>query len=158
MATEAHPVEAEPGTVRASAPIGVSMTNAISEPTQPEVGAPEAVVELKDVSAYYGDFRAVRDVTMPINRHEITAMIGPSGCGKSTVLRSINRMNDLVPGARVEGLISYSGTTWSSSRSGQPPSGTRSRTASTIQPSDCPADSSSGCASPERWPPSLMCC
>ncbi len=70
---------------------------------------PNAVVHLDDVSVYYGEFRAVRDVTMPIHENEITAMIGPSGCGKSTVLRSINRMNDLIPGARVEGTVSYLG-------------------------------------------------
>jgi phosphate transport system ATP-binding protein len=64
-------------------------------------------VELRAVSIYYGSFRAVADVSFPIERHEITALIGPSGCGKSTVLRSINRMNDLVPGARVEGEVLY---------------------------------------------------
>jgi phosphate transport system ATP-binding protein len=67
------------------------------------------VMELEGVSVFYGSFRAVRDVTMPIYHRHITAMIGPSGCGKSTVLRSLNRMNDLVPSARVEGLISYLG-------------------------------------------------
>jgi phosphate transport system ATP-binding protein len=51
----------------------------------------------------------VRDVRLPVHQHEITAMIGPSGCGKSTVLRCINRMNDLVPGARVEGKVNYHG-------------------------------------------------
>jgi phosphate transport system ATP-binding protein len=58
---------------------------------------------------YYGDFKAVRDITLPIREREITAMIGPSGCGKSTVLRSFNRMNDLIEGARVEGKILYHG-------------------------------------------------
>ena len=67
------------------------------------------VIELADVSLFYGSFRAVDGVTLPIGRNEITALIGPSGCGKSTVLRSINRMNDLIPGARVEGTISYHG-------------------------------------------------
>jgi phosphate transport system ATP-binding protein len=67
------------------------------------------VIELTDVSLFYGSFRAVDGVTLPIGRNEITALIGPSGCGKSTVLRSINRMNDLIPGARVEGTISYHG-------------------------------------------------
>ncbi len=70
---------------------------------------PPAVAALDDVSVYYGDFRAVRNVTMPVVENEITAMIGPSGCGKSTVLRSINRMNDLIPTARVEGTITYKG-------------------------------------------------
>ncbi len=70
---------------------------------------PELVIEVKDVSVYYGAFRAVREVHMPVPKHEITAMIGPSGCGKSTLLRSLNRMNDLIDGARVEGLVSYLG-------------------------------------------------
>lgn len=69
----------------------------------------EAVINVEDVSVYYGDFRAVRNVNMPVQEHEITAMIGPSGCGKSTLLRSLNRMNDLIPSARVEGLVSYLG-------------------------------------------------
>lgn len=66
-------------------------------------------VELRDVSIYYGDYRAVRGVSMPIDRNRITAFIGPSGCGKSTVLRCINRMNDLVPSARLEGNVIYRG-------------------------------------------------
>lgn len=69
----------------------------------------DPVLELTDVSIFYGAFRAVDGVTLPIGRNEITALIGPSGCGKSTVLRSLNRMNDLIPGARVEGTINYHG-------------------------------------------------
>ena len=61
------------------------------------------------VDLYYGAFRAVHDVSLAFGRHEITALIGPSGCGKSTVLRSLNRMNDLIVGARVEGSITYQG-------------------------------------------------
>jgi phosphate transport system ATP-binding protein len=67
------------------------------------------IFDVSDVSVYYGDFRAVRDISLPIREHEITALIGPSGCGKSTVLRSFNRMNDLIEGARVEGTILYHG-------------------------------------------------
>ena len=67
------------------------------------------VLDVSGVDVYYGSFRAVRDVTMPIGRNRITAMIGPSGCGKSTVLRCFNRMNDLIDGARVEGSILYHG-------------------------------------------------
>ncbi|MBZ0288034.1 MAG: phosphate ABC transporter ATP-binding protein PstB [Anaerolineae bacterium] len=66
-------------------------------------------VNLKNVSIYYGSKLAVRDVNIPIDDRKITAFIGPSGCGKSTVLRSINRMNDLIPGARVEGEVLYHG-------------------------------------------------
>ncbi|MGH3940739.1 MAG: phosphate ABC transporter ATP-binding protein PstB [Pseudonocardiaceae bacterium] len=58
---------------------------------------------------YYGGFLAVRDVDLAFGRHEITALIGPSGCGKSTVIRCLNRMNDLVVGARVEGVVRYHG-------------------------------------------------
>jgi phosphate transport system ATP-binding protein len=64
---------------------------------------------LENVSVYYGDFRAVKDVTIPIERGKITAFIGPSGCGKTTVLKTINRMNDLVQNARVEGRLMYRG-------------------------------------------------
>jgi phosphate transport system ATP-binding protein len=67
------------------------------------------VFDLKNVSIWYSAFKAVTDVSMPIYEHEITAFIGSSGSGKTTVLRSLNRMNDLVPGARVEGEIDYRG-------------------------------------------------
>jgi phosphate transport system ATP-binding protein len=69
----------------------------------------EVVFDVRDLSVYYGDFRAVRDVSVQIHKHEITAFIGPSGCGKTTVLRCFNRMNDLIDTARVEGQITYHG-------------------------------------------------
>ena len=62
-----------------------------------------------DLAVYYGSFRAVREVTLSIRKNEITAFIGPSGCGKTTVLRCLNRMNDLIPSARVEGKVPYHG-------------------------------------------------
>ena len=68
-----------------------------------------AVFDVSDLHVYYGPFRAVRDVTLQVDSGEITAFIGPSGCGKSTVLRCFNRMNDPIPGARVEGKIAYHG-------------------------------------------------
>ncbi|MFC0097976.1 phosphate ABC transporter ATP-binding protein PstB [Micromonospora marina] len=67
------------------------------------------VMELSGVSVYYGAYEAVRGTSMPIQEKQITAMIGPSGCGKSTILRSLNRMNDLIPGARVTGSVTYHG-------------------------------------------------
>lgn len=67
------------------------------------------VIEARDLNVFYGDFHAVHDVNLAYGRNEITAMIGPSGCGKSTVLRCLNRMNDLVAGARVEGQVVYHG-------------------------------------------------
>jgi phosphate transport system ATP-binding protein len=68
-------------------------------------GAP--VIRLEDVSFYYGTFRAVKNISIDVPTHRITALIGPSGCGKSTLLRTINRMNDLIPGTRVEGRVRY---------------------------------------------------
>lgn len=69
----------------------------------------DPVLECDNVDVFYGNFRAVTDVSMNFGINEITALIGPSGCGKSTLLRSLNRMNDLVDGARVTGRISFQG-------------------------------------------------
>ncbi|MEI7546716.1 MAG: ATP-binding cassette domain-containing protein, partial [Actinomycetota bacterium] len=71
--------------------------------------APGAVFELRALEVHYGAFRAVRDVSMHIRKNEITAFIGPSGCGKTTVLRCLNRMNDVIPSARVDGQVLYHG-------------------------------------------------
>ena len=71
--------------------------------------ASDTVVELMDVSFYYGAFRAVKDISITVPARRITALIGPSGCGKSTLLRTINRMNDLIPGTRLEGRMLYHG-------------------------------------------------
>ena len=78
-----------------------------AESASPELG--QTVFATADVSVYYGSFRAVTDVSLSIYENEITAFIGPSGCGKTTVLRTLNRMNDLVEGARVEGDVQYRG-------------------------------------------------
>jgi phosphate transport system ATP-binding protein len=77
--------------------------------TAPDTAPGVAVFEMKDVSVYYGSFRAVTDVSLSVHENEITAFIGPSGCGKTTVLRTLNRMNDLIAGARVEGDVRYRG-------------------------------------------------
>ena len=71
--------------------------------------APDPVFELSGVDVWYGRYLAVHDVSLPVLQNSITAMIGPSGCGKSTILRSLNRMNDLIPGARLTGRVSYHG-------------------------------------------------
>jgi phosphate transport system ATP-binding protein len=76
-------------------------------PVSDTPGAP--VFDAKNVSIYYGSFRAVTDVSLSVYQREITAFIGPSGCGKTTVLRTLNRMNDLVASARVEGDVYYHG-------------------------------------------------
>ena len=73
------------------------------------VPAGQAIFDCRDVNVSYGDKRAVRDVNLKLAMHEITALIGPSGCGKSTFIRCLNRMNDLIPSARVEGEVVYHG-------------------------------------------------
>jgi phosphate transport system ATP-binding protein len=69
----------------------------------------QLALEINDMHCYYSSFRAVKNSSFKIERNKITAFIGPSGCGKSTVLRALNRMNDLVPGARVEGEVLFHG-------------------------------------------------
>ena len=69
----------------------------------------EPAVTVENLNMYYGSFKALQDVDMRIQRNRVTALIGPSGCGKSTFIRSINRMHEIVPGARVEGKIVLDG-------------------------------------------------
>ena len=69
----------------------------------------EVVISMENLRVWYGDKLAIRDISLDIYRNRITAIIGPSGCGKSTLLRCINRMNDLIPSARVEGRLIYEG-------------------------------------------------
>lgn len=101
MASETQDHVTAPG---ASAPTaGVSV-----EPAEKPAAA-EPIFAVRDLSIHYGDFTAVRDVTLDFRRNEVTAIIGPSGCGKSTLLRALNRMNDFIPGMRVEGSVTYHG-------------------------------------------------
>ena len=67
----------------------------------------EVILEARDLHIWYGTFRAVKDVSMGIEQNKVTALIGPSGCGKSTLLRCFNRMNELVPGAHIDGDVLY---------------------------------------------------
>jgi phosphate transport system ATP-binding protein len=67
----------------------------------------EPIFDVRDVAVFYGDHRAVTDITLGLAKNQITALIGPSGCGKSTFIRCLNRMNDLIPTARVEGEVIY---------------------------------------------------
>jgi phosphate transport system ATP-binding protein len=76
---------------------------------EPAPVAVPPVIQVRDLDVFYGAFHAVGDVTFDVPQNRITALIGPSGCGKSTVLRCINRMNDLIPTARVKGEILYHG-------------------------------------------------
>jgi len=80
----------------------------VAESAQKPVPADSATkLEMRDVAVWYGDKRAVRDVNLLIPPNAVTAFIGPSGCGKSTILRCFNRMNDLIPGCRVEGEVLF---------------------------------------------------
>jgi phosphate transport system ATP-binding protein len=69
----------------------------------------DVIFGVEDINVYYGEHKAIRNVTLNLHVNEITALIGPSGCGKSTFIRCLNRMNDLIPSARVEGKIVYHG-------------------------------------------------
>ncbi len=69
----------------------------------------QTVLRLDDVSCWYGSFRAVREATIDVKAREVTALIGPSGCGKTTLLRTMNRMNDLVPSYRTDGHVYFEG-------------------------------------------------
>lgn len=75
----------------------------------PEVQSEDSILEIKDFSLWYGPRRALFDITMPIPRGRVTALIGPSGCGKSTLLRSVNRLNDLIDGVRINGQMLLNG-------------------------------------------------
>jgi phosphate transport system ATP-binding protein len=79
--------------------------NAVPAPSESE----EIAIEIQNLNFFYGDFQAVTDVNIPFNKYEVTALIGPSGCGKSTVLRTLNRMNDLIPGIKAEGKVIFQG-------------------------------------------------
>jgi phosphate transport system ATP-binding protein len=79
------------------------------EAATPPTPSAEAAIEVEDLDLYYGSFLAVQDVSMSIPRNRATALIGASGCGKSTFLRSLNRMHELVPGARAEGDVLLEG-------------------------------------------------
>ena len=69
----------------------------------------EAIIQVKDLDFYYSDFKALKNINIDISPNLVTALIGPSGCGKSTFLRLLNRMNDLIPGTRVEGEVLFKG-------------------------------------------------
>ena len=98
----AHPTESQ------VQPTAVRIDEALAKKT-PNPRPAEVIFDVRDVTVTYGDRPAIRNVTMPIHRNEITALIGPSGCGKSTFIRCFNRMNDLIPGAKVHGTVTYQG-------------------------------------------------
>jgi phosphate transport system ATP-binding protein len=97
--TESHPR-------MTAAPVPVPVATGSARPESDATGR----IELVGLDCYYGSFRALRDVTMSIRPRAVTAIIGPSGSGKSTVLRAINRLHEVAPGARVEGHVLLDGT------------------------------------------------
>jgi phosphate transport system ATP-binding protein len=84
---------------------GEAPTRSLDQPSDDQ----SVTFETRDVSVYYGQFRAVSEVSLTVLKNRITALIGPSGCGKTTFLRTLNRMNDLIESARVEGEVLYHG-------------------------------------------------
>ena len=94
----------EPGRVYVS-PVGADSIKGGGVPVEPK----GTHIRAENFSVFYHDNEAVKDITMEIPKGLVTAIIGPSGCGKSTYLRAINRMNDLIPGCRAEGLLALEG-------------------------------------------------
>jgi phosphate transport system ATP-binding protein len=80
-----------------------------SRPTPDAAGDHAVCIDVEALNFYYGPKRALEDITIQIQKHLVTAFIGPSGCGKSTFLRTLNRMNDIIPGTRVEGRVTIEG-------------------------------------------------
>jgi phosphate transport system ATP-binding protein len=99
--------ESEQNVVKTELPRPAGLEEPQDAPVSDRPGVP--IITTENVSIYYGSFRAVTDVSLTIYEHEITAFIGSSGSGKTTVLRAFNRLNDLVPSARLEGEIYYRG-------------------------------------------------
>jgi phosphate transport system ATP-binding protein len=95
------PSQSEPGEV--------SLTVKVARVNKEEEAQREVVFDVHDAGVFYGEFQALRDVSLPILKNQITALIGPSGCGKTTFIRCLNRMNDLIEGARVDGTFLYHG-------------------------------------------------
>jgi phosphate transport system ATP-binding protein len=89
--------------------VPVPPASSVPTPTPSGTAVPVTKIEVSNLNFYYGPRRVLEKIELKIRPHEVTALIGPSGCGKSTFLRSLNRMNDIVPGARVEGSISIDG-------------------------------------------------
>jgi phosphate transport system ATP-binding protein len=105
-----NPMNVVPPLLRAGAPLAEGVPVIADQPAQaPAVAAPRTVLEVDDLSLWYGGTRALSHVSLEISEKRATAFIGPSGCGKSTLLRCFNRLNDLIDGVRVEGDIRFEG-------------------------------------------------
>ena len=95
--------------VTAATPASRGNRISVERRSAPALDETPVVFDLENAEVFYGSFRAVRGVTMRIHKNQITAFIGPSGCGKTTMLRALNRMHDVIPGARVGGKLLYHG-------------------------------------------------
>ena len=80
-----------------------------TRPSDPTAGEPTVKIDVKHMNFYYGEKRALHDISVQLGANLVSAFIGPSGCGKSTFLRTLNRMNDIIPGTRVEGTVLIDG-------------------------------------------------
>jgi phosphate transport system ATP-binding protein len=111
MSTIAAPADPDsrPGTAGVALRIERTAKEPLPGDTEPAAEPARPAVSLRDVSVFYGSFRAVKNITFDVPANAITSLIGPSGSGKSTLLRAINRMNDLIPGTRLEGQVLYHG-------------------------------------------------
>ena len=110
--TERQPSERQPAKRFEREGRAVSIDGSLAEHRATHHAAPEhrsAIFSVEQVSVSYGDAPAVRDISLDMYERNITALIGPSGCGKSTLIRCLNRMNDLIPTARVDGTVRYHG-------------------------------------------------
>ena len=97
------------GKKASASPIAVAAGLAEGSDVKPaEMG--EVAIEVKDLNLWYGDHQALKDVSVNLPKNQITALIGPSGCGKSTFMKTLNRMNDLVPSCRITGSVRFGGT------------------------------------------------
>ncbi len=104
---DAQPDAAPTQVATRGVPLDVLGVAARTAPTDLSVEQPELVFDCREIGVRYNGVRALRDVNLQIQRNAVTALIGPSGCGKSTFLRCLNRMNDLIPGAEVDGVCLY---------------------------------------------------
>src|SRR5579863_5829738 len=103
--------QGEPMNDPAQAPSPATISKQVTEANPQKNINPNAdiIIDVKNLKFFYGAKQALYDVSLPIREHQVTALIGPSGCGKSTFLRTLNRMNDLIPATRTEGAAMFDG-------------------------------------------------
>ncbi|HEX8916098.1 MAG TPA: phosphate ABC transporter ATP-binding protein PstB [Humisphaera sp.] len=103
------PGTSRPPAGRVTVPVNGAVAARTAPPPPPGHQAAPPLVDARNVKVFYGSFEAIKGVSLPVQANSVVAFIGPSGCGKSTFLRSINRLNDLIPGCRVTGSLTIGG-------------------------------------------------